>query len=63
MRVLPSECRAELPMIYCAAKSMRGEDVLSDVLKTGEPLLVQDVEATEDFHPLINDFQDSNVSC
>lgn len=42
--------------LLLAAKSMRGEDVLSDVLKTGEPLLVQDVEATEDFHPLINDF-------
>jgi hypothetical protein len=53
MRVLPSECRAELLMFIIRSKSMRGEGVLSDVLKTGEPLLVQDVEATEDFHPLI----------
>ena len=42
--------------LFLAAKSMDGEHILFDVLRKGEPLLVQDVESAEDFGPLIKDF-------
>lgn len=42
--------------LLLAAKSMDGERALFNVLNTGEPLLVQDVESSEDFCPLVTDF-------
>lgn len=47
--------------LFLAAKSLDGERVMFDVLRKGDPVLVQDVELVEEFRPLLKDFP--NIEC
>ena len=42
--------------LLLASRSLRGEQVLLDVMRRNRPLLVQDVESDADFMPLAHDF-------
>lgn len=47
--------------LFLAARSIDGEQFLFDILRKGEPLLVQDVESNEDYRLLMQDFR--QVEC